>query len=172
MSVVIKLVKLMPDFSDAERAVAQYLIDHNDSVVKFSIEEIAINAVASTSTVVRMCKKLGFKGYKEFKIALILDLNQRKVNYCADNSVVLDRKNCLEIVAKNNILALEETLQLIDEKSVDDAIDIISKATNITVFGKGASNLVAQDLAMKFSRINVPVRKFIDTHDLLVNMAN
>ena len=72
MSVMLKMVKNKEELSVAERAVLDYLIENRDNLKDFGVEKIAEAAYTSPASVVRMCKKLGYQGFKDFKIDFIL----------------------------------------------------------------------------------------------------
>lgn len=61
--------------STNEQAVANYILQNSSSAVTMSIKELANAAFTSTTTIIRLCKKLGFHGYKEFKIQLSKDVS-------------------------------------------------------------------------------------------------
>ena len=72
MSVMLTMLKYKEELSMAERVVLDYLIENKESIKDFSVEKIAEAAYTSPASVVRMCKKLGYKGFKDFKIDFIL----------------------------------------------------------------------------------------------------
>nr|WIF88743.1 hypothetical protein QOL21_01560 [Acholeplasma laidlawii] len=72
MSVMLNMLKNKEALSMAERIVLDYLIENKTSLKDFSVEKIAEAAYTSPASVVRMCKKLGYNGFKDFKIDFIL----------------------------------------------------------------------------------------------------
>ncbi len=58
------------NLSDKELAILKYIHDHTEQVVNSSIQKFAKEVNYSTTTVLRLCKKLGFQGFPEFKYYL------------------------------------------------------------------------------------------------------
>lgn len=59
----------MPDLTRAERQLATHVLTHYPVAALGSITVLARSAEVSTPTVVRLCQKLGFKGYPTFSQA-------------------------------------------------------------------------------------------------------
>ncbi|MCR5825908.1 MAG: hypothetical protein K6G54_05035 [Oscillospiraceae bacterium] len=61
-------------FTDAltssERSVANYILNMGSRVDDLSLERVARESFTSNATVVRMCRKLGFRGFRDFRTAL------------------------------------------------------------------------------------------------------
>lgn len=60
----------------------------------------------------------------------------------------------IQSVSRNNIQAIENTVDVLDGEELQKAIDLLSKARVIAVYGIGASGLVAMDFKQKLTRIN------------------
>lgn len=58
------------DLSAQERKVAQYLLDHEGTLLQEDLGSIAAHSGVSNACVVRCCKSLGFQGLKGLKIAM------------------------------------------------------------------------------------------------------
>ncbi|MFA6647514.1 MAG: MurR/RpiR family transcriptional regulator [Candidatus Izemoplasmatales bacterium] len=173
MSVMLNMLKYKEDLSMAERAVLDYLIENKAVIKDFYVEKIAEAAYASPASVVRMCKKLGYKGFKDFKIDFIL--SNAKIEIPEDkeyNDVILSKNtNFGESVIQNNIRILEETLKILDPVSLHKAAESIMKARRVFIFGKGSSYLVCKDLEMKLRRINKLAIAQEESHEQLVDAS-
>lgn len=73
MSVLAKMRSLLPELSKSERKVADYLLQAPADIQRFSSESIANYSGTSRNAVIRLCKKLGYSGYAEFKYAVTND---------------------------------------------------------------------------------------------------
>lgn len=70
MSVLDQLQESLSDFSRNERHVADYILSNPQEMRSLSGEALAAICGVSRSTVLRLCQKLGYQGYAEFKYAL------------------------------------------------------------------------------------------------------
>ncbi|MEG0767919.1 MAG: RpiR family transcriptional regulator, partial [Clostridia bacterium] len=61
----LRLKEIQDTLSPKEQLVATFILDYPSEVVGMSIEELAASCNTSTSSVVRLCKSMGYSGYKE-----------------------------------------------------------------------------------------------------------
>ncbi|TVP84474.1 MAG: MurR/RpiR family transcriptional regulator [Acholeplasmataceae bacterium] len=171
ISVMLNMLKNKEDLSMTERAVLDYLIENKAVLKDFSVEKIAEAAYTSPASVVRMCKKLGYRGFKDFKIDFILANAKVEIPEQRDHEDVILSKdaNFGRMTMENNIRVLEDTLRLYDEKALQTAAKTIMEARKILIFGKGSSYLVCKDLEMKLRRINKFAIAQGESHEQLVD---
>lgn len=171
MSVMLKMVKNKEELSVAERAVLDYLIENRDNLKDFGVEKIAEAAYTSPASVVRMCKKLGYQGFKDFKIDFILANAKVEIPDTKEYQDVILTKTYENgrAAIENNIRILEETLKIFSLETVEKAAQTIMNARKILIFGKGSSYLVCKDLEMKLRRINKFAIAQGESHDQLVD---
>ncbi len=171
MSVMLKMVKNKEELSVAERAVLDYLIENRDNLKDFGVEKIAEAAYTSPASVVRMCKKLGYQGFKDFKIDFILANAKVEIPDTKEYQDVILTKTYENgrAAIENNIRILEETLKIFNLDIVEKAAQTIMNARKILIFGKGSSYLVCKDLEMKLRRINKFAIAQGESHDQLVD---
>ncbi|SPF55211.1 hypothetical protein SBF1_8010002 [Candidatus Desulfosporosinus infrequens] len=62
------------ELTKTEQKTATYILENPTEVIHMTITELAEAAQNAEATVFRLCKKLGFSGYQEMKIALAGDL--------------------------------------------------------------------------------------------------
>ena len=157
----------------AERVVLDYLIENKAVLKNFNVEKIAAAAYTSPASVVRMCKKLGYNGFKDFKIDFILANAKVEIPENTEYKDVILAKdsNYGKAVIQNNIRILEETLKLHDQDALHKAANYIMKARKILIFGKGSSYLVCKDLEMKLRRINKFCIAQGESHEQLVDAS-
>jgi len=170
---MLNMLKYKEDLSMAERAVLDYLIENKAVLKNFNVEKIAEAAYTSPASVVRMCKKLGYNGFKDFKIDFILANAKVEIPEITEYKDVILTKdsNYGKTVIENNIRILEETLKLHDEVALHKAAEIIMGARKILVFGKGSSYLVCKDLEMKLRRINRFCIAQGESHEQLIDAS-
>ena len=146
-------------------------------MVGISVEELAGRSGSSQAAVVRFCKKLGCKGYRDFSIQLVTELaiaqnaNVEKSRY-TDIREGDRAENVIKKVCHHNIQAIEETLSLMEPDLVEMTADKLFHAQRVDLYAIAASNLVAQDAQQKFMRINKRVTAYSDPHLQLSSAAS
>lgn len=159
-----RIRSLLSSLTKAERKIAEYILSNPAEVIHMSITELAEAVGGAESTIFRLCQKAGFKGYQRFKIVLAGDL------YTPLESVdqEVDPQDSLVAIAGKVFHsideALQDTLKLVDERALDQAVDKITRARRIDIYGSGGSAVVGADLAHRFLRFGIPVQAFADSH--------
>jgi DNA-binding MurR/RpiR family transcriptional regulator len=137
--------------------LADYITVHEREVIHLSITELAERSGVSETTVIRLCRHLGYEGYQDFKIRTA----QRMVPALTSIHEDLEADDtCLSVARKvfnANIKAIGDTLNALDDESFSEAVEALAGATRIVFIGEGGSNIVARDAEHKFIRLGIPV---------------
>ena len=155
---------IYPTLKPAERRVADEVLACPNHVVYLSITELAKEAKVSDATVVKFCKRLGYKGFQEFKILLAQDVVVQQGVIDGEVEHGDDIRTIKEKVFRANISSLEDTIQVLDVDELDAAVKALAQAREIHFYGLGASSIAAFDGEQKFSRIGRRASAFVDTH--------
>ena len=73
-NVLLRLREVQPSLSSTERQIAQFILENPDETTTLTIRDLARRSFSSPSSVVRICRVIGFQGYKELRHALTLEL--------------------------------------------------------------------------------------------------
>lgn len=161
-----------PALRPAERRVAQVVLNNPQEAVHYSITELAKKAGVSDATVVKFCKRLGYRGYQEFKILLAQDVAVKPSLTHGEVEPGNDIRTIKEKVFQANISALQETAQVLDSQALERAVQALARAGVVHFYGLGASGIVAMDAEQKFSRIGVRANAVLDTHLQIARAVN
>ncbi len=153
-----------PRFSVTERKIADYILKNPNKIIHSSINQLAEDLNVADSTVFRFCKRIGYKGYQAMKIALASEI----VEPVKDIHEQVNEGDTVDTIAakviRSNIETLEQTLRIIDEDLLLEAVEKLTAARSIHFFGSGGSSTVALDAYHKFVRTGLPVQTVTDTH--------
>lgn len=156
MSLLIKL-RENKNFTSNEQLVAKYIMNNYKKIKELNAENIAKKTFTSLATVTRLCKKIGLKGYLEFKMLLIEEIaNLEKDNFIFENGDI-DKNNdtqmIIEKLNKLSISSLKESKLLQNPQDIEEAVNLINEKEVIDFYGNGASHIVGLDAQYKFMRI-------------------
>jgi len=139
----------------AEKRVADYIHEHPEELIHFTVTELADATQTSESTVVRLCQKLGYKGYQEFKIMLARDL-VAPTDAIFEAIAPTDPIDVLKSkVFQANIQALRDTIEVLSDDMLRRAADAIRGAKKMDIYGIGGSSSIAWDAYHKFHRVGI-----------------
>ncbi len=65
-------------YTESEQQVIDYLLDHLEDLTLLSINDLAKKSYTSNATIIRLCHKVGYQGYRQFKLALLQELEANK----------------------------------------------------------------------------------------------
>ena len=157
--------------SEKEKKIADYILDNPEKIIHSTINELAEDLNVADATVFRFCKRIGFKGYQAMKIALaseIIKPIQQIHEEISENDTV---KTVTEKVFKSNVQTLENTLQILNETSIEKAADLLKNAKRVEFYGTGGSAVIAMDAFHKFVRTGIKAFTFIDSHFQLMSAS-
>ena len=170
---LLRLHELYESLTPSERRIADYFASNLDKLVDTSILEVAEACQTSKSAVVRLCKKSGYRGYKDFLNAVSADLAVRS-SRMEEPTDILPGSSISEIchiVTSNSIRSLENTLNVLDMDAMARAVEAISHAKRIDFYGVGSSGIIAQDAAFKFRRIGLNTFSSLDSHYQIISAS-
>lgn len=174
-SLLARLQQYRESASPAERGLVMKLLEDPEAIAGLSIHELAELGFASPSTVSRLCRKLGLRGYRDFQRQLIYDLallRESERSMIDDLHPTDTTAQTAAKVVKGNIDALTLTEKLNDASVFDACVDLMAEARAINLFGMGASLLSARDLHYKLLRIGVVCNLIDDWHGQLLYASN
>lgn len=136
-----------------ERKIVQYMVANIDQVANMTIQELADSQFVAPNTILRMCKKLGFSGYSELKMAIRLELSE--------GNTTTPTMSIDHLIVK--------TKTLLSMQAVEDIARIIDSSEKIIVLAMGLSRISAQELVMRLQHIGEDVHLYTDPHVMYFN---
>ena len=159
----------------AEATVAKYICANPEECARLTVRELAEKTWSSPSSIVRMCRAIGFKGYREFQQELLLDVHNLG-GTGSHEEVELDgtatTAEIIQSITRQNIQCLTDTQYLLEEGEVAACVELIRNARTVLLFGIGASLCVARDAYLKFLRVDKPCILNDDWHSQLLQARN
>jgi len=139
----------------AEQRVADFILKNAEDLIYLTVTELADRTQTSESTVVRLCQKIGYKGYQEFKIMLARDLVgpaetvYEQINP-ADSLAALKTK-----IFQANAQALKDTIEVLSDEELARAVQALASCRKVEIYGIGGSAPLALDAYHKFMKLGL-----------------
>ncbi|MGI6010714.1 MAG: MurR/RpiR family transcriptional regulator [Ruminococcus sp.] len=162
----------------SEQKTADVILENNEEMVNWSIEELARKAGVSQPTIIRFAKAMGLGGYRELKNRMLEERVQRQHFSAAENILeypVKKEDKLVEIPAKvirTNIRHLEEVLKAVSTYEYVRAVEALENAENISVYAVENSSCTAEDFTTKMAYIGKQVYFNKDGYMQKVNAKN
>ncbi len=151
-------------FTKAEKRVADFILNHGESVLYMSITDLADACRVGDTSVYRFCRTMNLSGYQEFKMQLSLSLAGNEKKPEAVDLYENPTDDLTSMTAAIDMKAIQETHQMIDPAVIDRVVDLIDRSDRIYAFGVGDSRLVAEEFHNKFMRLTGKAYYISDPH--------
>lgn len=144
--------------TSSEKQIAAFIESNPRIVINLSLEELSEKCFVSQASIIRLCKKLGLKGFADFKIRLASELS----NFALDNKEIQvdvpippdsDCHQIAEIFYNLSSQTLQTTFNSLDFNAIRRSARILAGADQIHIYGRGESLILAEDFHYKMIRI-------------------
>lgn len=144
-------------FFDAEKKIADCIMERKADVVNMTVAELAAASGTSDATVSRFCRRCGFKGFQTLKLALAKEVmeEQQKAVQVSNEIDRQDKGQALQNILANKVAELTETVTMMDEDVLEEALKRLEAADTVLVAAVGNTIPVAMDCAFKLNQLGI-----------------
>lgn len=144
------------ELTRAERKVADYVLNRGAKIVYDTMTDIKAATHVGDATIIRLCQKLGFSGFSDFKIEIA------KEDYTTQEKT--QPADFYDTIATQLSSVLQATAKLIDRAQIDAAVTMMTEAKHLYLFGVGGSGQVANSFSTILLRVGVQASAVDDPH--------
>lgn len=164
MNMIIDQLSKQQDLTIQERAVASYIKENPKDILNVSIHDLAILTYTSAGTILRLCKKLGFKGYSEFRYQFASEYQALMYQESKNNFDLFSEETSLDELIERMPLSffrsVEQTTTTLEKQQMLRIVRKINDADEIIIDGTSLSYKIADLLAYKFTDVGFIARAF------------
>jgi DNA-binding MurR/RpiR family transcriptional regulator len=162
---------MRPHLTPLEAKVVDTVMGRRDFNHETALKAVADAAGVSEAMVIKIAKKLGFSGYRDFR-QNVADYFQLSVSEMHEELSPDDTpREIVNKVFRASLQALEETLAITDVDACGRAADFLAGARQRDFYGVGGSAQIARDVAHKFLRIGVRASVLDDAHMMAMSAS-
>ena len=162
---------MLPTMTRLEARVVDLVLGRRAFTEATPLQTVASAAEVSEAMVVKVAKKLGYDGYRDFRASLAADNRLPIVAMHEELSLEDSTATIMQKVFHTAIQALEETLAILDPADIELAADLFDGAGTRDFYGLGGSAQIARDAAHKFLRIGVRASVHDDAHMMAMSAS-
>lgn len=162
--VVLQIKANFSRLTPAELQVATFITENPDQVIHCSVAELAELSKTSEASVIRFCKKTGFKSYQEFKVLLAQSIVSpiKTINGSIGDCDSINQ--VIDCVFDSSLQALQLTREFPQISQLEKAADMIFCAKRVFIVGMGNSAAVGVDFQHKLLRLGITAIAQSDSH--------
>lgn len=161
----------LPSLTPLEGKVATDILARKDIDEVTPLRTVAEGSGVSEAMVVKVAKKLGFAGFREFRQGLVDYYNSDTAALHSEIGAQDTAGQIVQKVFRTAMQALEETFAILDLEAFERAADFLHRARQRDFYGLGGSAQIARDVSHKFLRIGIRTSVFDDAHMMVMSAA-
>ncbi|WP_281771737.1 MurR/RpiR family transcriptional regulator [Faecalitalea cylindroides] len=166
---LLRIESSMPFLSKSEKKVGEYILNNPKKVAHMSTQSLSTACQVSEPTLIRFTRKLGFNGYREFKLQLSANLVSKQLENTPVRVDINDSaQEIYEKLTAFTIASLKSTVNTIDGNDLETAANYIylasQKKHQIFLSGMGASTVLIKEFQIKMMRLNIQTVFYEDIH--------
>lgn len=168
-------MRQVKDLSPSERHIVDFIFENLQDVSNMGIVELGEKTFTSTTTVKRLCRKLGIDSYTDFRLRLSAEIaNYERINILKGAQTPVGQYDTIsDIIGKvsdQNAKSIIETSTLNNPEVISQVIQLMRSAQRIDFYGVGPSNLVAKDAYIKCLRLGMVASAIEDPMMMRMNV--
>lgn len=146
------------EFTQGEEVIVDYILNHFDEFESMTITQLAKLSYTSNATIIRLCHKLGFQGFKQLKIALLKEKEGDRysihdVNY----TTPFQSEESIKDIEQNMYSLYQETIHQIHATihldEIENVTHMLMNSQRIFIFGIGDAKISAMNFINKMIKI-------------------
>lgn len=145
-------------FFEAEKKIADYMMENKAAVMDMTVGELARASGTSDATVSRFCRRCGFKGFHNLKLTLAREvLEDEQKDHSVSNDIDRgDIRQSLQNILANKVAELTETVNMMDADNLEQILRRLENARMVQLAAVGNTIPVAMDGAFKLNQLGIP----------------
>lgn len=176
--VILYARSLAPSLGKKEKLIVNFISNQYQELAKMTISSLASHLNVSESSITKVCKKLKCEGFYELKHAIadylengetaVSDEMQEDFDHEDDNETILEK------VFFNSIVALQDTLSVINRQALSKAINALKNIQvngKLVLVGNGGSGVLCEDFQHKLLKIGIFTVSYKDSHMQLMGAS-
>ncbi|MCR5230458.1 MAG: MurR/RpiR family transcriptional regulator [Solobacterium sp.] len=168
---LIRQLQRKQGFTSSETVIADFILNNSEAVSDMGITELAEKTFTSNATVLRLIRKLGIGGYREFRIAYTRELERaQRENHEVDINNPFFSHASASVVMNNVGKIMQQAVRDCSDTIYPSAIDtvgrILAKAGTIYIMSDGDTQISCyafENMMNKIGRQTTIPRRYGDS---------
>lgn len=147
-------------FSEAEQVVVTYLLENMNQIENMTLDQLAKKTFTSNATIIRTCRKLGYQGYKQFKIQFVKESESAK--YLADSvdfsipfGGMEDSQAIMNKISSLYRESIDLCLRRIDPESIAEIARVMVQSRRIFIFAEGDTMFTVKGFINRLLKLDI-----------------
>ncbi|SCX21355.1 putative HTH-type transcriptional regulator YbbH [Agrobacterium sp. DSM 25558] len=136
--------------------IAKYILENPEKVLHHSVAELGEFSGSGEASIVRLCRQIGFSGYREFKLALSAEIGRPGGPSSFPENPDAALQTLRDIMVDNLTVAHTNA----DRETLEAVAAALAASRRIDLYGSGMSGVTAELLAYRLMRVGLTAVAF------------
>ena len=143
-----------------ERTVIRFILEQPSFVGEHTAEELARATFTSAATITRLCKRVGFRGFADFKVRFVSEWSASSGSQYARLTAPLVEHEAKpaeisDLMPRFYNRVIYETNRLLDFEKLDDLCRRIAAGRRIFVYATGLNRALGEEFCFKMQTLGI-----------------
>ena len=167
---IVKIRSHYKVLNPAQRQLADCIVADPEATLDLDVMRLAEVANVSAATVTRFCRRIGFSGFRQFKIALAQEIASLPMVFKAFGRAD-DQETRVDKVFRAYVQSLIDTRALVSVPDLIEIVDRIAKAATVYLYGIGSSGLMAIEASHRLALLGIQCRAHVDPYEQIISAS-
>lgn len=154
----------LENLTNQEKAVVDYIIANPKALLEMNVNELADASYTSASTITRLCKKLGTKGYADMKFKYVSEYPEMMKIKDSLKVIPFDESSGIDDIIHTMPLiysrAINHTRSMLDRNTIIRVSNLMKQAQIIDLYGDGINYEIARNICYKLDEIGITANAY------------
>lgn len=136
--------------------IAKYILENPEKVLHQSVAQLAEFSASGEASILRLCRQIGFSGFRDFKLALAAEVGRPGLVSSAGASPDAAIQMLHDTLAENLVIAHSH----VDTETLDKVASVLATSRRIDLYGAGMSGVTAELFAYRLLRAGLTAVTF------------
>lgn len=155
-SILARLQEDIDSLPNALARIAKYILENPEKVLHHSVAELGVFAGSGEASILRLCRQIGFSGFRDFKLALAAEIGRPGLPSAGPEQPDHALRSLHETLAQNLAIAHSNA----DPEMLAKVAVALAASRRIDLYGAGMSGVTAELLAYRLLRAGLSALVF------------
>ncbi|MGV6871988.1 MurR/RpiR family transcriptional regulator [Pseudochelatococcus sp. B33] len=166
-SILVRLQEEIDRLPNALARIAKYILENPEKVLHQSVAELGEFAGSGEASILRLCRQIGFSGFRDFKLALAAEVGRPSLATAGSAGPNAAIRSLHDTMVENLVVAHGH----VDTATLDKVAAALVASRRIDLYGSGMSGVTAEMLAYRLLRAGLTAVTFRNS-DMAHEVAN
>ncbi|MBP1039987.1 MurR/RpiR family transcriptional regulator [Vagococcus sp. BWB3-3] len=160
------------NFTYQEQAIVDYIVKHPRLILESTAKDLAAKTYTSSATIVRFCKKLGFKGYPDFQLNFVKETAHLRDDTITALSKDLSNTEVSTYVENLYLDTVQQTKELLNKDTFNRVINLLIHIKKIDFYASDINFSRVQSTCIKLTNVGIHAQVFNALNEFYVSNLN